>query len=64
MQTIIFDIEHNVLIKNKAIKKILDSLDLCSMDSKHKSILRSTILDEINFLYRNLIGGKNGSYKI
>lgn len=50
-------LEETELLKNKSIKRILDTVDLCDLDDSHKKVLRATILDEINELYRRLTVG-------
>lgn len=50
-------IEEHELLKNKVIKRILDTVDLCDLEDTQKKVLRSTVLNEINELYRRLIIG-------
>lgn len=50
-------IEEHELFKNKVIKRILDTVDLCDLEDIQKKVLRSTVLDEINELYRRLTVG-------
>jgi cell fate regulator YaaT (PSP1 superfamily) len=50
-------LEETELLKNKVIKRILDTVDLCDLEDTQKKVLRSTILDEINELYRKMTIG-------